>query len=155
MSPRVPELLAHHYSAAGLIEKGARQWGKAGQRSLERSALAEAIGQLTRALAEIATLPGNPALRREEIKLRVALITPLMHVKGYAAEETKAAVEQAHLLIKQAEGLGEAPDDPLLLFSVLYGLWVAHYVAFDGDVMCDLAAQFLASPKSKGRLCRS
>ena len=139
-----PELLAHHYSAAGLIEKGARQWGKAGQRSLERSALAEAISQLTRALAEIATLPGTPALRREEIKLRVALITPLMHVKGYAAEETKAAVEQAHLLIKQAEALGEAPDDPLLLFSVLYGLWVAHYVAFDGDVMCDLAAQFLA-----------
>jgi tetratricopeptide (TPR) repeat protein len=89
-------------------------------------------------------LPGTPALRHEEIKLRVALITPLMHVKGYAAEETKAAVGQAHLLIKQAEGLGEAPDDPLLLFSVLYSLWVAHYVAFDGDVMCDLAAQFLA-----------
>ena len=67
-----------------------------------------------------------------------------MHVKGYAALETKAAVEQAHLLIKQAEALGEAPDDPLLLFSVLYGLWVAHYVAFDGDVMRELAAEFLA-----------
>ena len=141
---RQPELLARHCTEAGLIEKAVGLWGKAGQRSLERSALAEAIEQLSRALAQIATLPTTPALRREEIKLRVALITPLMHVKGYAAVETKAAVEQAHALIKQSEALGEAPDDPLLLFSVLYGLWVAHYVAFDGDVMRELAAQFLA-----------
>ena len=139
-----PELLARHCTEAGLIEKAVGLWAKAGQRSLERSALAEAIEHLTRALAQIATLPATPALRREEIKLRVALITPLMHVKGYAALETKAAVEQAHLLIKQAEALGEAPDDPLLLFSVLYGLWVAHYVAFDGDVMRDLATEFVA-----------
>ena len=67
-----------------------------------------------------------------------------MHVKGYAAPETKAAVEQARLLIEQAEALGEPPEDPLLLFSVLYGFWVANYVAFNGDVLRELAAQFLA-----------
>ena len=89
-------------------------------------------------------MPGTPALRREQIKLQVALITPLMHVKGYAAPETKAAAERARLLIEQAEALGEPPEDPLLLFSVLYGFWVANYVAFNGDVMRDLAAQFLA-----------
>ena len=49
-----------------------------------------------------------------------------MHVKGYAAPETKAAVEQARLLIEQAEALGETPEDPLLLFLVLYGFWVAN-----------------------------
>ena len=48
-----------------------------------------------------------------------------MHVKGYAAPETKAAAERARLLIEQAEALGEPPEDPLLLFSVLYGFWVA------------------------------
>ena len=100
--------------------------------------------QLTRALEQIATLPGTPALRREQIKLQVALITPLIHVKGYAAAETKAAVEQARLLIEQAEALGEPPEDPLLLFSVLYGFWVANFVAFNGDAVRDLAAQFLA-----------
>ena len=57
-------------------------WGKAGQRSLERSALVEAVEQFTRALDQIATLPATPALRREQIKLQVALITPLIHVKG-------------------------------------------------------------------------
>ena len=139
-----PEILAHHCTEAGLIEKAAGLWGKAGQRSLDRSALAEAAAQFTRALEQIATLPGTPALRREQIKLQVALITPLIHVKGYAAAETKAAAEQARLLIEQAEALGEPPEDPLLLFSVLYAFWVANLVAFNGDVICDLAAQFLA-----------
>ena len=139
-----PEILARHCTEAGLIEKAAGLWGKAGQRSLDRSALVEAAAQFTRALDQIATLPGTPALRREQIKLQVALITPLIHVKGYAAAETKAAAEQARLLIEQAEALGEPPEDPLLLFSVLYAFWVANHVAFNGDASRDLAAQFLA-----------
>jgi class 3 adenylate cyclase len=97
-----PELLARHCAEAGQIEKAAHLWGKAGQRSLARSALVEAVAQLTRALEQIATLPATPALRREQIKLGVALITPLLHVKGYAAPETKAATERARLLIEQA-----------------------------------------------------
>jgi hypothetical protein len=44
----------------------------------------------------------------------------LNHVKGWAAPETKAAVEQARLLLEQAETVGETPEDPLLLFSVLF-----------------------------------
>jgi hypothetical protein len=74
----------------------------------------------------------------------VALVAPLLHVKGHAAPETKAAAERARLLIEQAEALGEAPEDPLLLFSVLYSVWLANYIAFHGDVMCELARQFLA-----------
>ena len=145
-----PELLARHCTEAGLIEKAAGLWGKAGQRSLARSALVEAAEQLTRALDQIATLPATPALRREQIKLQVALITPLIHVKGYAAPETKAAAERARLLIEQAEALGEPPEDPLLLFSVLYGFWAASYIAFNGDVMRELAAQFLALAEKQG-----
>ena len=138
-----PELLAHHFTEAGLIEKAARLWGKAGQRSLERSALVEAIAQLTRALDQIATLAVTPALRREEIKLQVALVTPLLHVKGYAAPETIAAAERARLLIEQSEAIGDPQEDPLLLFSVLYGFWGANYIAFNGDAMRDLAAYVL------------
>ncbi len=145
-----PELLARHCTEAGLIEKAAGLWGKAGQRSLERSALAEAAEQLARALAQIASLPPTPALRREEIKLQVALITPLIHLHGFAAPKTKAAVERARVLIEQAEALGEPPDDPLLLFSVLYGHWSASYIAFNGDVMRGLAARFLALAEQQG-----
>ena len=119
-----PELLARHCTEAGLIEKAATLWGKAGQRSLHRSALAEASVQLSHALHQIAALPATPALRREQIKLQVALINPLTHIRGYAAPETQAATEQARLLIEQAETLGEAPEDSLLLFSVLYSFWI-------------------------------
>ena len=139
-----PELLARHCREAGLIEKAAGLWGKAGQRSLERSALDEALEQFTRALEQIAILPTTPALRREQIRLQVDLITPVMHLKGYAAPETKAAAERARLLIEQAEALGEPLEDPLLPFSVLYGLWIANAVAFNGAVLRELAEQFLA-----------
>jgi class 3 adenylate cyclase len=139
-----PELLARHYTEAGQIEKAAGLWGKAGLRSVERSAFVEAAAQLTRALGQIAALPTTPALRREQIKLQVALITPLINVKGFAAPETKGAVERARLLIEQAEALGEPPENPLLLFSVLHGFWIVSYAAFNGDVMRTLSAQFLA-----------
>ena len=138
-----PELLAYHFTQAGMTEAAIEWWGKAGQRSLERSALVEATEQFTRALAQIETLPGTPALRREQIKLQVALITPLAHIKGYSAPETKAVTERARLLIEQADALGEPPEDPLQLFTVLYGFFVANFVAFNGDVCCDLAADFL------------
>ena len=87
--------------------------------------MVEAIEQLTRALDQIATLPATPALRREQIKVQVALISPLIHVKGYAAPETKAALERAKCLIEEAERLGEHVEDPLLLFTVLYGFAIA------------------------------
>jgi class 3 adenylate cyclase/predicted ATPase len=145
-----PELLARHCTEAGLIEKAASLWGKAGQRSLERSAFAEAAEQLTRALAQIAALAATSVLRRTEIKLQVALVNALMYVRGYAAPETKAAAERARLLIEQSEALGEHPEDPLLLFSVLYSFWVANTVAFNGDVCRDLSAHFLALAEKQG-----
>jgi class 3 adenylate cyclase len=58
-----PELLARHCTEAGLIEKAAVLWCKAGQWSLDRSALVEAAEQLTRALAHIETLPGRRSIR--------------------------------------------------------------------------------------------
>lgn len=139
-----PELLARHYTEAGAIERAAGFWGKAGQRSLERSALYEAAEQLTRALSQIATLPSSPSSRRQEIMFQVAFRHVLVHLKGYAAPETKAAVERTRQLIEQAEARGEAPQDPMLLFSLLNSLWTGSIVAFNGEEACGLAAEFLA-----------
>jgi predicted ATPase len=139
-----PELLAHHFTQAGLTEAAIEWWGKAGHRSLARGALIEAVKQFARALKQIEILSATPALRREQIKLQVGLANALMHVHGYGAPESKAAFEQARLFIEQAEGLGETPEDPLLLFSVLYGFFAANFVTFNGDVCHDLAAHFLA-----------
>jgi predicted ATPase len=103
----------------------------------------EAAAQLTRAIAQIEALPGTAALRRERIKLQVALANALMHTKGYASPETKASLDQARLFIERAEALGEPPEDPLLPFSILFGFWAANLMAFNGDALCELAMQFL------------
>jgi class 3 adenylate cyclase/predicted ATPase len=145
-----PELLARHCTEAGLVEKAARQWGKAGLRALARSALVEAKAQLARALAQIATLPSAPALRREETRLQIGLAQALMHIEGYAAPETRRAFEQARAFMESAEAQGEPPEDPLTLFWVLYGFWAVNYVAFDESVVADLAARFLALAQERG-----
>jgi class 3 adenylate cyclase len=145
-----PELLARHYTEAGLTAKAASFWGKAGQRSLERSALVEAAEQFARALQQMEALPATSSLRREQIKPQVALVTTLFHVKGHPAPETKAAAEKARLLIEQAERLGEPLEDPLMLFSVLFGFWAASYLAFNGQVARELAAQFISLAEQQG-----
>jgi class 3 adenylate cyclase/predicted ATPase len=73
-----PELLAHHFTQAGMTEAAIEWWRAAGQRSLARSALVEGAEQLSRALGQIATLPATPDLRREEIKLEVAFANALV-----------------------------------------------------------------------------
>ena len=139
-----PETLARHHTEAGQIEKAASSWGKAGQRSLWNAAFPEAERQLTRALAQIASLPSAPLVRREQIKFQVGLSYALMQTKGYGAPETKAAFELAQVLIEGAEALGEPAEDPLALFSILYGVWVWNFAAFNNRVTLDLATQFFA-----------
>jgi class 3 adenylate cyclase/predicted ATPase len=146
-----PELLARHCTEAGLIEKAALQWGKAGQRSLERSALVEAVAQLSRSLDQIATLPGSITLRHEQIKHQIALTNALMHTKGYSASETKASLDQARSLIEQSEGLGEPLEDPLMLFSALFALWVNSAVAFEGRTTLGHANHLLALAEELGK----
>lgn len=150
-----PELLARHCTEAGLIEKGALLWGKAGQRSLTRSALVEAIAQFTRALNQLSSLPSTPALRSEQIRLQVAIIAPLIHVKGFAAPETKAAVDRSRLLIEQAKALGEPPEDPLLLFSVRFGLGLQTLQPSTETHCARLRPSPSLSLSSKGRQSRS
>jgi predicted ATPase/DNA-binding response OmpR family regulator len=145
-----PELLAHHCTEAGLVGKAAGLWGEAGRQSLRRSALLEATAQLNRALTQLAALEGTAEVRRQQIELQVALANALMHVKGYASPATAAAFDRARAYIEQAEALGEAPDDPLLLFAVIYGFWVRNYVAFDGDALRGLAAQFMSLAERQG-----
>ena len=145
-----PELVARHCTEAGQIEKAASLWGRAGRRSFARSALWEAADQLSRALAQIASLPGSPTLRRAQIQFQLDLSNALIHTKGHASPETKASFDRARSLIEQAAALGEAPDDPLVAYSVLYGFWVANRMAFNGPVALELAAQFQALAKAEG-----
>jgi predicted ATPase len=111
------------------------------------------IEELTRLLleqGEQGVSKAIPATLQQSLTARLdrlgsaRITTALIHVKGYAAPETKAAAERARVLIEQAEALGERLDDSLLLFSVLYVLWGARLAAFNADASRELAMQFLA-----------
>ena len=129
--------------------EGRGLWGKAGQRSLARSALFEARSSWGALSAKSRLARHSRAAPRGD-RASSRADNASNPCKGYAAPETKAAVERARLLVEQAEALGEPPEDPLLLFSVLYGFWIANYVAFNGEVMRNLAAQFLALAEKQG-----
>jgi hypothetical protein len=94
-------------------------------------------------LAQIASLTATPTLRREQIKCQVGIANALYHAKGMTTTETRAAFDRARVMIEQAERLGEHIEDPLLLYSVLYGFFIAKFLNFDGDAACALARQFL------------
>jgi class 3 adenylate cyclase/predicted ATPase len=150
IAERQPELLARHYTEAALIEKAAGLWCKAGRQSLSRSAFVEAVAHFARGLTQFESLPVTAPLIRERIEAQVGLGNALIDLKGHAAPETRAAFRRARELMKQSEQLGEVRDDPVLRLSVLFGLWANAYVAFDGDLMHEIAAEFLALAEKQG-----
>src|SRR6202030_2459882 len=93
-----PELFAQHYQEAGLVEKSAAYWGKAGHRSTSRSALAEAAAQFQKGLDQLALLPKNPERQRQELEFCGALGAVLRAVKGLAAPETGQTYARAREL---------------------------------------------------------
>src|SRR5262249_21484381 len=107
-----PELLAHHYTEAGLIEQAVDYWQKARQSAVQRSAHVEAISHLTKGLELLKTLPETPERSQQELLLHIALGASLIATKGYAAPE----VEQTYIRARQ---LCEHLDDPHQLFPVL------------------------------------
>jgi predicted ATPase len=114
-----PELLAHHYTEAGLMEHAIPYWQRAGQRAIQRSANVEAIEHLTRGLDILKTLPDTPERAQQELDLQVALGPALMATKGLAAPEVEQAYTRARELCHQ---VGETPQ----LFPVLVGLCILY-----------------------------
>jgi predicted ATPase len=84
-----PEVLAHHYTEAGLSAQAIPYWQQAGQHALQRSAPVEALAHLTQGLAVLTTLPETPERLQQELDLQVALGTALRTTKGNTAPEVE------------------------------------------------------------------
>jgi len=140
-----PELLAHHFTEAGLVEEAIPYWQRAGQHALERSANKEAISHLNKGIELLGLLPENAEHVQQEVLLRVALGTAAMIAKGFASVEAERAWSRARKLCDQ---LGESP----LVFQVLWGLWVfheargEHHQAREAGEECFRLAQSAQSP---------
>ena len=115
-----PELVAQHYTEAGLTEQAIPYWQRAGQQALQRSANLEAVQHLTKGLELLATLPETPARAQQELDLLIALGPALMATKGIAAPEVEQTYARARALCAQ---VGDTPQ----LFPTLRGLWRFYY----------------------------
>jgi predicted ATPase len=99
-----PELLAHHFTQAGLNDRAVPHWIRAGQRALERVALAEAVAHLTTALTVNNRLPKTVKRDREELHIRLLLASAYFALLGWAAIEVPRTLNPARDL---ARHLGE------------------------------------------------
>ncbi|MFQ6024332.1 MAG: AAA family ATPase [Acidiferrobacterales bacterium] len=99
-----PELLAHHYSEAGRGEPAIEYWLQAGRRAMERSGDQEAVGHLSKGLADLATLPRSTERDRKELDFQLTLTSSLTTTHGWGSEETVKANARAREL---CELLGE------------------------------------------------
>jgi predicted ATPase len=115
-----PELLAHHYTEAGLTEQAVHYWQRAGEHAGDRSAYLEAISHFTTGIELLTTLPETPEHTQHALTLHIALGTALQNAKGHAAPEVEHVYTQARALCQQ---VGETPQ----LVPVLFGLW-RYYV---------------------------
>jgi class 3 adenylate cyclase/predicted ATPase/tRNA A37 threonylcarbamoyladenosine biosynthesis protein TsaE len=132
-----PELLAHHFTEAGLEEQALGYWIQAGQNAVARSANVEAIGQLTRALEVLRTLPDTTARAQQELTIHMALGPALIATTGYGTLEVHETYVRARELCYQ---LG----DTVRLFPVLRGLWNRSLMRADHQETQELGEQLLA-----------
>jgi predicted ATPase len=95
-----PELLAHHLTEAGRLDKAVSWWQRAGERATERSANREAISHLKRGLKILGRLPESSRRDEQELFLHGALLAPLGASEGYAS----AVLEQAAKTVVELGG---------------------------------------------------
>ncbi len=111
-----PELLAHHFTEAGLLEKAIYYWLHAGLRSKARSADIEAIAHLSKGLALLSTLEETASRDHRELQFVTTLGPAYIAVRGYAAPEVGPILVRARELCQRI-------GDQQQLFGIMLGMW--------------------------------
>ena len=145
MAEAEPEVLARHYTAAGLPGRAARFWLRAADQAGARSANAEVIHHARKGLVLVENLPDGPGRQRLEGALLLALGPALVATRGYAVPEVREVYDRARALCR---------DDALPRGSrhlALTGLFAYYFVRLDLPPARDLAEQLLASAQQAGQ----
>jgi class 3 adenylate cyclase/predicted ATPase len=138
-----PELLAHHCTRAGLIEKGVTYRHRAGRHAMARSAMIEAVAQLAQGLELLPGLPAGDERDQLELDVQVALGAAFAATKGFAALEVGRAYERARELCRQGADHPELP-------AVLWGLYVYHLHRSGVHAAYDVAEELLRIAEQRG-----
>jgi len=116
-----PEIVAHHFTEAGLFESASNYWLRAGQQAARRSANAEALNHLARGLELLPNID-DPMLRnKSELLLQTSLGNSLRATKGWSIDSVKHAYTRALQLCKEG-GFDEHT------FPAAFGLWTWNFV---------------------------
>jgi predicted ATPase len=146
-----PEVLAHHFTQAGLTDAAIEWWGTAGEQALRRSAFQEAISHLGKAIGmadktgeggSAAATASASANRR--LKLQTDLGKALMYSRGFGGEESKAA-------FIRARELAAAIEDATERFTIYYGLWLGNLVRGELRLAREIADTFLREAERGAR----
>lgn len=138
-----PELLAQHFTEAGLVEKAVGYWLEAGRRSHDRFANVEAISHLTKGLELLLTLDESPSRDAREVELLGPLGTAHIAARGYASPEVGPIFHRARTL---AERFGQTPQ----AFTMMRGHFAYHIVRGDFRLCTDLAARAMQFAEQVG-----
>ena len=148
-----PEVIAHHFTQAGLDDLAIEWWGKAGDQALRRSAFQEAIAHLGKAIA-MADKPGTASTPRgaasttaesQRLKLQTSPGRAMMWSRGFGSDESKTAFARARTL---AAGVGDASER----FDAYYGLFVSGVVRGELGLAKETAESFLSEAENEGRM---
>jgi serine/threonine protein kinase/predicted ATPase len=132
-----PELLAHHFTEAGRIEKSIGYWLSAGSRSQEQFANVEAIDHLTKGLEQLSTLPESPDRDVNELALLNRLGSAYQAALGYAEPKVGPTFSRARELCRRTGHTSQ-------LFAVMWGSWTWHLVRGDLDLCMEIADEMMA-----------
>ena len=138
-----PELLAHHYTEAGLTERALDYWQRAGQRALERSAHFDANAHAERGLSLLDAVADEQDRGRREIRLQNTLGAAVTQTRGYAAPEAGRA-------FRRALELCEALHDTDEIFTVLFFIEAFHLLRAEFTEAWDYAKRFYDLGKRLG-----
>jgi class 3 adenylate cyclase/predicted ATPase len=116
-----PELLAQHYTEAGLDEQALSWWRRAGELAIRRSANIEAIRHLDKALEILGKRPQDHDRDLAELAIRIPRSGPLIAVGGYVSQELEANYARAWQLCERTGAVEQS-------FPVMYGQWVIPFV---------------------------
>jgi class 3 adenylate cyclase/predicted ATPase len=141
-----PEVIAHHFTEAGLDDEATVWWGKAGDQALRRSAFQEAIAHLGKAIA-MADKAGaaSTAAESQRLKLQTSLGQAIMHSRGYGSEESKTAFARARTLVA---GVGDASER----FDAYYGLFIGSLLRGELSLAEETVESFLREAENEGRM---
>jgi class 3 adenylate cyclase/DNA-binding winged helix-turn-helix (wHTH) protein/predicted ATPase len=132
-----PEILAHHFAQAGLLDDAVAYWRKAGEFALGRSANAEAAAHLSRGIELTQSLPAGHNRDRREFDLVLALGSATRAIHGHASPESLRVYLRARELLSDQMTVQEQ-------IAVLYGLWSVNFVRAEFVAAEDVARQSLA-----------